>query len=61
MVEWRYVLECGLCNSDLKRKLTWIQRSRVTKKTEMERKRKNMRNQALQCSQLLRPIILMYS
>ena len=41
--------------------LTWMQKSTVTKKTEMERKRKNMRNQALQCSQLLRPIIRMYS
>ncbi|TNN68843.1 hypothetical protein EYF80_020878 [Liparis tanakae] len=47
---------------DLKEnRLTWIQRSRVTKKMEMERKRKNRRNQALQWSQLLRPIILMYS
>ena len=45
----------------MQHKLTWIQRSNVTKKTEMERKRKNMRNQALQWSQLLRPIILMYS
>ncbi len=27
----------------------------------MERKRKNMRNQALQCNQLLRPIMRMYS
>lgn len=45
----------------VKHKLTWTQRSRVTKKMEMERKRRNMRNQALQWSQLLRPIILMYS
>lgn len=42
-------------------KLTRIQRSRVTRKTEMEIKRKNMRNQALQWSQLLRPIIFIYS
>lgn len=44
-----------------KKKLTQTQRSTVTKQTEMERKRRNMRNQALQCNQLLRPIILMYS
>lgn len=38
-----------------------MQKSSVTKNMEMERKRKNMRNQAVQCSQLLRPIIRMYS
>lgn len=40
---------------------TLTQISTVTKKMEMERKRKNMRNQALQCNQLLRTIMRMYS
>lgn len=41
--------------------LTLTQNSTVTKKMETRRKRKNMRNQAVQCSQLLRPIMRMYS
>ena len=49
------------CPLHLERTLTVTHRSTVTKRMEMERKRKNMRNQALQWSQLLRPIIRMYS
>lgn len=41
--------------------LTWTQKRRVTKETATRRKRKNRRNQALQCSQLLSPIMRMYS
>lgn len=41
--------------------LTLTQKSTVTKNTDTRRKRKNMRNQALQCNQLLRPIMCMYS
>lgn len=38
-----------------------MQKSRVTKDTATKRKRKKRRNQALQCSQLLSPIMRMYS
>lgn len=41
--------------------LTLTQKSRVMKEAAMRRKRKNKRNQALQCSQLLSPIMRMYS
>lgn len=41
--------------------LTLTQKSTVTKNTDTRRKRKNMRNQALQCNQLLSPIMCMYS
>lgn len=41
--------------------LTLMQKSRVMKKTVMRRKRKKSRNHAVQCSQLLSPIMRMYS
>lgn len=41
--------------------LTLMQKSRVMKKTAMRRKRKKSRNHAVQCSQLLSPIMRMYS
>lgn len=41
--------------------LTLTQNRRVMKETTMRKNRKNMRNQALQCSQLLSPIMRMYS
>lgn len=41
--------------------LTLTQNSRVMKETMMRKNRKNMRNHALQCSQLLSPIMRMYS
>ena len=40
---------------------TLTQNRRVMKETTMRKNRKNMRNQALQCSQLLSPIMRMYS
>lgn len=56
------MLECAFeQRQQRKNKLTQTHRRSVTKQMEIQRKRKNMRNQALQCSQLLRPIILMYS
>lgn len=41
--------------------LTLTQNRRVMKETTMRENRRNMRNQALQCSQLLSPIMRMYS